>query len=685
MIANRRAIVVDTVIALTLIVGCAAIALQYLHAESRRGYFFDWELVPATMMACGRGFTHPTQPVAALSAFAVRQTEVFDCALLAPDLAVTPASQIALSNRYGLSGPAVAMRLGSPTWTSLDRYIAVLFGLSMALSYGLLRLITMRPIAVLGTLLLACSNKIQWLLGHRDYIKEPPFLALLVVIAWMAVRERTRPELWVASVAGGLLLGVGIGCRIDVIVFGPFFLFSLLAFVQWSPGRAGWNNRGVAAALFVASFLVPAFPILRTASGGSNLTHTVLLGFMTSFTKSMGLVPPAYDVGDTYADGYAYTLIAAQARVRELDRGPLVFGSREYDRAGARLDWDIVRQFPADTVARCYGAIRQALDYPFSKLAIADSGLLPGFAESPVLSAIAQWRTRGLRWFEGDGVWLTGLAVLIVAAFNLRLAAFCTLAVGYFSAYSMLQYQRRHTFHLDVFSMVAAMFLLQVLVTGARRLLEPGDRKALAMDLRRMFGHVAVFAAVAALAGIGPLAATRWYQQRHVTRLIEATVSETRQRTALSVTAVNAAEVLVSSAGLGERIGPGPVGDVRDVRMDYIAAEFSGAACDGTPFPVRFQYTGVVHTIDKEFERTFQVAPPSGIEPSLVLGPVFYEYGPYWLRFDGLVVPQNQLGCLTALRRAEHPEALPFPFLYATLDPLWSRSALYQRFIWEQP
>jgi hypothetical protein len=89
-----------------------------------------------------------------------------------------------------------------------------------------------------------------------------------------------------------------------------------------------------------------------------------------------------------------------------------------------------------------------------------------------------------------------------------------------------------------------------------------------------------------------------------------------------------------------------------------------------------------VHTIDKEFVRGFEVRPSLDAAPFRVIGPVFYEEGPYWLRFDGLVVPQARVSCLTALHRAARPGGLPFPFLYATLDPQWSRSPLYQRFSW---
>jgi hypothetical protein len=116
--------------------------------------------------------------------------------------------------------------------------------------------------------------------------------------------------------------------------------------------------------------------------------------------------------------------------------------------------------------------------------------------------------------------------------------------------------------------------------------------------------------------------------------------------------------------------------------MDYLVAEFGGRSCGANVFEVRLKYSGVVHTIDKEFDRPFLVS-PRGDERFRVLTPAFYEYGPYWLRFDGIVVPNDRIDCLTGLFRAERPGSLPFPFLYAALGPGWTHSALYQRFAWE--
>jgi hypothetical protein len=103
------------------------------------------------------------------------------------------------------------------------------------------------------------------------------------------------------------------------------------------------------------------------------------------------------------------------------------------------------------------------------------------------------------------------------------------------------------------------------------------------------------------------------------------------------------------------------------------------------PFQITEQYSGVVQTFDKVFTRDRTVVPQSDGQPFRILGPAYYEYGPYWLKFDGFLVPEARASCVTRIARAAEPGKVPFPFLYAQLGQNWRQSGLYQRFTaWEQ-
>ena len=678
----RRKRWIDVVLAALIFASSVAIAMPYLHAASRRPYFFDWELVPATMMACGRGFNQPSEAIPALIEFVAQRVETFDCSAVPAADPMALSNQMARGNRYGLYGPMLAMWVGGVSWASLDWYMALLFGFVMAASYALMRLVASIPLAVLGTLVLAASSKLLEVMGHRDFIKEPPFVALLAIVAWMVVRPRTPKQIRLAAAGSGILLGVGVGCRVDVAVFLPFVLVALLIFVPRIPAAETVRQRVGATAVFLCGFALTATPILWSLSGGSNTGHHLLLGFMSPFTNILRLTAPVYDVGHLYSDGYAYTMIAAQARVRERDLGPVPFGLPPYDRAGARLDLDIIRQFPADAVARGYAAIWQALEYPFSREGIFASRTIPGFSSNWFLARIADWRADLMGWFVGYGAWLSALAVLLVAAVNIRLAAFCALAVAYFCGYSMLQFQRRHTFHLDLFSVLAVVALLQMVATAVIALVRNRGRVTAAFQPWRCANRMLLFAsAVSAVVAVTVLVA-RAYQQGHVRSVIETTLAAVDQPLAIDIANHSGETVIISSSRLGERIGPGPVDDVRDVRMEYAAVTLAGEACGTDDFPVTLKYVGESWNTDKVFDRTFQVSPRVRGEHRL-LAPIFYEFGPYPVQFAGVIVPRDKALCLTELRRASHPGDLPFPFLYAALGPNWRDSRLYQVFPWE--
>ena len=678
---KHRGLVIDGVIALLLVMAGASIALTYLHATARKNYFFEWEIMPATVMACGGGFNQPVNPLPALAAFATRQAETFDCAALT-GVKLGPGAAIANQNRYGLYGPMLAMAVNGVSWRSLEAYVATLFGFAVALAYAFLRMFTMRGIAMVTALVgLAMSHRVYEILSHRDYIKEPPFLAMLVIMTWVAIRERTRRDIWSAAGVGGLVLGIGIGCRADLIIIAPFFAAVLLLFVPWPAPDRGLRNRLVALALFAAGFAVTATPILRTVSGGSNLSHTLLMGFVKPFTLHLGLQVPAYDLGTIYSDGYAYTLIAAQARLREGNLGPVKFGQPEYDAAGVRLLVDVARKFPADMLARAYGAVLEALARPFLHESGVYSRDLDGFKAS-AFHRPALWRHAVFLKIEGHGVATMIAALIIAAAVNLRLAVFAAAVVIYFGAYTMLQYSPRHAFHLDIFAFAGPAFLVQVaaalIVSRWRR------RWPLSVGWQRAAVNAVAFTLVMAIVLSAPLWLLRRYQQPVVAQMLDTTLAATNVAVPFVVSPAPDGAVLISSEALGQRIGPGPIDDVRDVRMEYVVATLGGAACGTEPFEVRLTYTGVARfSTDKEFNRGFPVTPPKSGETVRVLTPFFYEYGPYWLKTDGLLLPADRVGCLTALTRAEAPGALPMPFLYATLDQDWRGSPLYQRFRWE--
>ncbi|MDP3716231.1 MAG: hypothetical protein Q8T13_00505 [Acidobacteriota bacterium] len=682
---TKRTFLIDCGLAILAFVVGAMAAAQFVRTSTGLNYYFDWTIVPATMIACGHGFSQPAQVVPELQAFAANTRFAFDCGALPPGLVTVPASPFASGTRYGVYAVALSLKLRGTDWSALHWHLSVVYGVSSILTYVLLRLFCSWPLAIAGAIMLTCSVKLTELTGYRDYIKEAPFLALLAVVLWVCLRERTKRQAWSGAAIAGVLMGIGIGCRIDLLVFAPFVGLSLLALVRWAKAEGGIVNRLAAVAIFLGAFVVSGLPILTSISGGSSIGHHVLLGFTSQFSDHLGLVNPAYDVGELYSDGYAYTLIAAQARVRDRDLGPMPFGGKEYDAAGVKLAVDIGQQFPADMLTRTYGAVLQSVRFPFTAEGIVWSRNLPAFKEPPTLQAIARTRAAVLGPLTDYGLWIMAAALVLLAAVDLRLATLALAAVLYFCGYAVLQYFRRHSFHLDVFPIMALLFLLQsactLVVLVIRR---PRSEWPPVTAIKRGAVNAAGFVVVSAVVLAAALWLLRSYQTGHVTAMIDSTL--TAPKSVLNPVASPAGEfdVLLQDDRLGERLTPGPAEGDRDVRMEYLVVELRGGDCEANqPVPLRLKYTGVNNSTDKQFDRDFKVVTPAPGDTARVLAPAFYEYGHQWIHFDGIVVPRRLAGCVSQVSRIDKPGDLPFPFLYATLDPQWRESRLYQRFKWE--
>ena len=115
-------------------------------------------------------------------------------------------------------------------------------------------------------------------------------------------------------------------------------------------------------AVGLTAFVAAGWPVLSSmAAGGNNSSHVILLGLTTSFDRTLDLEPPVYDVGNTYSDGYVYTLITTYAMVVQHERQPVAFGWARYDALGNRLLADLTMRFPADAMIRGLGATAQVL------------------------------------------------------------------------------------------------------------------------------------------------------------------------------------------------------------------------------------------------------------------------------------------------------------------------------------
>src|SRR5687768_571099 len=216
--------IVEAAIVCLLLVSTYRLAYRFLEAADAKT-FIDWELKSAVMFGCGYGLTQPSAPSPAVEAFVVRKSGSMTCRDFAWGGAPGEPIPIAFANRYSLYGAGWAIRWRGVSWATLDSYMALLFALSMAFTYGLFRTAAGRTLSVLGVAAIACSVTVAEILTLRDFVKLRCFTAGWLALAWLVRRGVSGGSgaTLLPMAAAGAVMGTVIGFRMDALVFLPVF------------------------------------------------------------------------------------------------------------------------------------------------------------------------------------------------------------------------------------------------------------------------------------------------------------------------------------------------------------------------------------------------------------------------------------------------------------------------------
>lgn len=660
----------------------------YLSANPSRS-LFDWETGPAVMLACGGGFRMPDSPGEPLRQFFARSRPEITCGDV--DTAKgNPPLAVALSERYSLYGAAAFLRGGGLSWASLDWYLASLFAVTMALAYAIFRSIGGHIVlALIGVAALMWSDQVLELASLRDFGKAPGFLAAGLAICWIVRRGLVKRSLLIPAVAAGAVVGLGIGSRIDLLIAVPAVIAAIL-FAAPGFTAAARREKAIATGAFVLSFLTLGLPILSSLGSGTNSGHVVTLGMMREFTRNLGLEPPLYDIGDSYEDSFGYALIASHAKAVRHVASPADYGTPGYDTDGLGLLADTASLFPADLLTRALGATAQIMRRPFDGASRGDYLRVAPFRDSSFFRTIGLARSAALKLVEGFSLWMIGAVIVGLWLVKPRIGIVATAAILYFCGYSMLQFSRRHTFHLDIIPIALYGVALGWLAATARSVAQRGWRSAIAFSPRHVRLLAGPLTAIAVIAA--GLVATRAWQQQHVTAMLEATLSGSWQPLALTPAHLMSRVEKDSWRWQQElRAYPGrwddgvlfdlpdaaatTLDDRRGTKLGYLRIELRGT-CDSTVVPLALSYSTRGSAFYRPYTRFVDVPVVPG-QPTHLLTPVFAHDGGQ--SFDGIAVPGPQVGCVAAIARSTAIEQVRFPLLLAVVPPDWRDRYWYQR------
>src|SRR5262249_50074041 len=152
-------------------------------------------------------------------------------------------------------------RVTGISWIALDNLAATMFGVTLTGAYVVMRLIMGRTLAIVGSAVWGISPMHLGNVAHlRDYSNAPFFVLTALAIVLSIRAQRPKALIGVAAIFG-VIQGLGLGMRTDVVLnFAPFLL-ALFVLGSGEPTR-NFRWKLAAAGLSLSLFVLVAWPVL---------------------------------------------------------------------------------------------------------------------------------------------------------------------------------------------------------------------------------------------------------------------------------------------------------------------------------------------------------------------------------------------------------------------------------------
>jgi len=652
-----------TELAIAVIIFCVGTwagvqAVRMYRTAGGAQYFYQSDFGPAVMLACGRGFQDPdTRNAPALAAFLAQQSDSVDCASIPPSIETTLMNAFQRGVRYLELAVALTWKITGVSWSRLDILPGALFGVVAALTYGVLRLVLTRAIALVALVPSVTSTpNFMQVPQLRDYAKGPFLLAVILIMGIVVLGPTDRRRAIGLSALAGAVVGLGFGFRADVVIAVLPFAIALAFLV---PPTVSIPARIAAVVVFVASFAVMALPVLRDLSKGGNNGHVIMLGLFADFDGPLRIEPSIYEFGGRYVDSLAFTTINSYAIRVEGRPSPVALASTEYERAAIAYLTQIATSFPADLMTRVAAAIRAVPKYfldssLYAPLQVQSSEFAVGVYR---LRARAFWRIAHIAFFA------FAAATLLVSAVHLRAAWLIVLVMVGFAGASAIQFNERHFYYLQFLPWCAFGLLAQSALAGPRLL---NTLTSAHVKRAMLFGAV-----VGGIAG-GAMILSRAYQQRTAAQLFERYEAAPRSPLHLVERPAGPGRTLIAAPEWLQSLRGGG----RPVETQLIGLRFRDDLCGPGNLPVTIRYDGRRRDADLSESITVRLRPRGSAPTTLFV--VAYDWADDSIRFRGIEVAAGQVHCVGELSRVEGVERTPL-LLTTTLGADWREERLYQR------
>jgi hypothetical protein len=659
---------VDTVVlALILIVAYGSVLYLCDHGLSTRGVWRR-SCTPAVMLALGHGYVNcNTESAPALRDFIAQRIRSLDPADLPETL---PTTELEYYHwRWGglLRLVGWYWRFAGISWDTLSHLFAATAAATAVVVWLIFRVTLGQWPALAGAVLwLSSAVQLHEVSNFRDYLKAFFLLTGLLILA-VAVRRIRRPWVLIGlALVLGAFLSVGLRFRDDVAVLLPlgFLMFGVCVA---GPVRTSWGRRLLACLALAAAFLGTGWSYLAgVQEQGSHSPHNISMGLTRQFEERLGLGGVSYDLGPVWNDALTFSTINSYGQ-RMLGLESIYYEpSHAYDAMGRSYLREVIQTFPADRLLFAYASVVRSLnELPFSQ----DGMYLDHPTKmTPQIQRLHQFRWRTLGWLYGWGTTIALIAVLALAAADLRLGFAAACVLLYVGGYPSLQYDVRHAFFTEILLWWSLLLLLLLACRTWR-----GYRQGTLPPVRTMALRAAALA-VFLTVGLGiPLLAARAYQQAAVDALYQslreapwAPVDTGAEPVRLPDRYAGSVLFPVSSLGVGS--SSSPPGTRYQAYSDYLAVELQG---QGETVAIRLEYERNPNFADFSRDYVLQAGSPFTSGSTFLYFPVYTvsERGKPRSDFRGIVLRSEDQHLLRGIYRLKDEAALPlWPTVALTPD-----------------
>ena len=282
---------------LTIAVVSGKVGISSLHNwHGPAGSLTNDLFIPAIMMNAGHGFSNidPTT-VPELRTFLDFQQPAFNIQNIPENIESVPLHPYQEFHRYLIYSVALIWRIQGVTWDAVKTLLLIYLFLTCLGVYGICRL-AMHPLLALLTVI-AFSSLTGRSQPHspilRDFAKAPFILGTAYFLACIVFKENTRAKFFVKVLLVGLLLGLGMGFRRDVMIFLPIsIIFLFFGAIKGSHYAIG--TKIISVLMLITVFVVSGWPVHKSLMrSGFLAAHDTIMGFSSFSDHELKLVQPA--------------------------------------------------------------------------------------------------------------------------------------------------------------------------------------------------------------------------------------------------------------------------------------------------------------------------------------------------------------------------------------------------------